>query len=951
LAALTVFFLVNTVSAETWKERGEQVFKDAADKVRPYQNAATDLAKAGLRSAKDWKTWKERYEDSTKAMDDLVTQGLPKIQDWLTRQWRNARDPREKAKYAQWLGKVRNFEFHMVDVNRSYKRILPAVNKAKSYLDLAGEIMDQHKKAKERRGGPAAYGLHMVAWLGHTFGDKVPLVGSLLKNYSDVTSALLDATDKLAADIVAYRSQGGIGPGGYGGEDNPQWKLLVAQFGKDVLGKGTFFPQEPVYLYGPDDDPSLRFIWDPQEETWTKVPAGANGGEVYRQALLAGRILSPQQLTVWVLNDEQRRRLQSQAEEIRGILNRIRDHIYTMSLVLSNNVPWRVTKYLPDSKEFSAHYLYSVGFKKLVRQAVKAVRANARRELAAGEGPLRGLDAIYKFCRELERWGDAVGMKLAATTRIIFQVVGEQAGPLPKGQISLKGPGGSEKQRRITFRKGWGRIYVVPGGTYQLTARAENFQPAVQNLRVRADSRPDMDVKIILAPLAWKLAIKGPSRLRLGQRGQLTARIQGGPPEKGAKLVVAWLDPKTGREARTGPTLHIKRDQGPGKVTVTAVLYQVKNGQRQKLAQARHNLEFVAVSSLRFTAADRETRRKLAARWELKGPTSFSRGPAAVINISPIPAGIYQVVVRAQGYHSLKGPLTIRAGKRYDKVALLKPLPEPEAPQKDQTASPPPPAKPTAQEQAICACYQEAYLASTNKARKSAQYVSVVSAMTWDPALKQCVGQFRLPPPYRTIHKDGSVGPRMWWVKRSLSAATKACQKHRGQNKPRARGKSPCGKFTPLAARTVTFGENQAAYTHDNAQKSGKRLTLRVPGPGTLRITVTSSGKHQYANHEYGFARWRARVTLAPNPAMGFKGGWVAGGRYFPGVTDKGTNSHSWKLKKAGSISLTITPEVCQAISGKGRMRCCSYGCGGKTSYIQLPGKHQVKVEFKPACP
>lgn len=90
-------------------------------------------------------------------------------------------------------------------------------------------------------------------------------------------------------------------------------------------------------------------------------------------------------------------------------------------------------------------------------------------------------------------------------------------------------------------------------------------------------------------------------------------------------------------------------------------------------------------------------------------------------------------------------------------------------------------------------------------------------------------------------------------------------------------------------------------------------------------------------------------MILSPNPAMGFKGGWLAGGEYYPGVKDVGSNSYSWKIKKAGSISLRLVPEMCTARNKKGRLICCSYDCG-KTSIIKLPGKHEIKMEFKPAC-
>lgn len=952
-AALSWWPCLGPAGAATWKERGKEVFKRTADSLRPHQAAAEDLARAAAQSAKDWKEWKKRYEDTTKAMDDLVREGLPAVQDWLNKQWRNATDPREKDKYLEWLRKVRGFESSMVELNKSYGRILPAVRKAKGYIDLAGQIFDQHEKAHARRGGQAAYGLHMLSWLGQTFGDKVPLIGPALKTYSDAASALLDATDKLAADLVQYHNQGAIGPGSYGGTDNPQWRTLVAQFGEQVQGKGVFFPQGPHYVYGPDDDSSLRFIWDPQEQTWTKVPADVDEAKIYRQALITGRILSPQQLTVRVLNAAAGQRLEQQAEEIRRILDHIRDHFYTVNLLYGAGVPWPVVKYLRSPQDFSAHYVFTGNFKGQVRQAVKAVRERARRELARGQGDREGLAIIYRRCRELEKWGNSAGMELPATTSIVFQVTAERTGPIPAGRIDLLPSVGASGRRRVSFHKGWARLYVVPNGSYQVTARAQSFQPGVQALQVNDRVRPDINLKFILLPLAWRLAIQGPAKLLLGQRGTLTSEIKGAQElEPGAKLLVAWINPQTGKEVGTGPSLNLKREQGPGKFSIQAVLYQVKGGQRQALARASHSIEFLAPASLRFTALDRETRQPLpGARWDLKGPASFSRGPAAVIEIAPMPAGTYQVVVRAPGYHGLKGPLTLEAGGDYRKVAPLRKMEQTDGlrPAPAAKAKPAPSkVKPGGMSpQEICSCYERLYL-KQNAARSAKDQVLVVSPMVWDPQNKKCTGLYRLPPPYTSV-KKGVKGLAQWRVSRSLNRAQRECERaEKAAGKSAAPKKAPCKytmlkSFQGLVAQSVLAGKNAPAQ---------KEYSLALPGPGTVKITTTVSGRHQMANTEYGSKRFLSIVSWS-SPDGAFKKGHMRGGEFYPGVRDVGSNTGYLKVAKAGGLRLKFKGESCYR-SGKdykGKPVC--YQCCeayGKYGLIMLPTKFKIKVEFQPVC-
>ncbi len=452
--------------------------------------------------------------------------------------------------------------------------------------------------------------------------------------------------------------------------------------------------------------------------------------------------------------------------------------------------------------------------------------------------------------------------------------------------INQKDPAFFGGRRSLTFKLKRGYCYEV-SLDYALKERpnpdldfmAPEVQDYLRDLWQRYTFKPVASLDTSLA----KLSISGPAKLVLGQRGILKAKIEGGPPPEGSNYLVAWLHPTTGEEVRTGPSLGIMRKtKQPDKITVSAVLYAVSGDKRKRVSQATHQLEFVAAASLRFTAVDRETRQKLNdARWSLKGPAQFSRGPAAAIKIDPIPAGKYQILVRAPGYHGLKGPLTIQAGRSYNKVAPLRKKESEDGLQPEEGVKAPP-------------------------AKKA--------------------------PPAPTVNKAAPKPAPVKTAGRPL----------------------PCGKKTAILSKGSNFGKSQTAFSSKEAARSrgGKGVDLDIPGPGTLYITVKSSGKHQWASTVYEGSRYTGRVVLAPNAEMGFKGGWVSGGRYFPGVRDVGSNSWSWKIKKAGTISLRVLPEMCTASRRKdGSIGCCSYGCGSKTSVIKLPGRQEIKVEFKPACP
>lgn len=458
----------------------------------------------------------------------------------------------------------------------------------------------------------------------------------------------------------------------------------------------------------------------------------------------------------------------------------------------------------------------------------------------------------------------------------------------------------------------------------------------------------------------WRLMVSGPDSLAAGVEGKLTAKVQGTPPwfkDPGFATKLIWELFPSAHKIGQGDVLSI---EGPvdEEQKYRAVLLGTVASQPTRLAEVVKTVSPLGVAWVRITAVDRDTRKPLPrTSWRISGPGGLDiKHGGASITLDKAAPGRYQIRVSAPGHNPLKGPLTVAVGKRYDKVAPLRPM-EQEKPKQQPTPKPVPPTQPqVAQEamspQEICSCYEKWYL--KYKAKDPAKKrMKVLRPMQFDPQKNRCSGQYEYwVIPSNSKKKKFVMGAR-WRHTPSLSKAKSICEKKPAikVTKPKKKTKRPCGKYTTIAARAGSFGKDQTAYTNEKAAQSqgGKDFSLALPGPGTLHITVTSSGKHQYANHVYGHARWRARVILSPNPAMGFKGGWLAGGEYYPGVKDVGSNSYSWKIKKAGSISLRLVPEMCTARNKKGRLICCSYDCG-KTSIIKLPGKHEIKMEFKPAC-
>lgn len=162
----------------------------------------------------------------------------------------------------------------------------------------------------------------------------------------------------------------------------------------------------------------------------------------------------------------------------------------------------------------------------------------------------------------------------------------------------------------------------------------------------------------------------------------------------------------------------------------------------------------------------------------------------------------------------------------------------------------------------------------------------------------------------------------------------------------RAGKKGPC-KWSTVATFDGSIKETDTIVPDDKHWPSAATHTVTLPGPGTLRVTLGVSGKHEYANHEYGGCRWRSRAVLSSNVVKG----WVAGGMYYPGVRDYDENSYSWKVKGAGKVAITVKPEMCSAYKWRSKGKVHK-GCGcymsHKIGYKALGSNYKLKVEFKP---
>jgi len=183
--------------------------------------------------------------------------------------------------------------------SKRFKVFSKYAGKVTEVFDMVNTVNELRKGAAERRGGPLAGQLHCIAKVMEKFGGEVPILGDAIQMYGQITTGLLDATDKLDKKIQGARNQNMIGAGCYSWF-NPKYRALKSQFGADFADGDTYAPSGPRFVYRSiNQRGKVCLIWDDETGKWHKLDnPKANVASIYRENLLAGRRRSPRELVV-----------------------------------------------------------------------------------------------------------------------------------------------------------------------------------------------------------------------------------------------------------------------------------------------------------------------------------------------------------------------------------------------------------------------------------------------------------------------------------------------------------------------------------------------------------------------------------------------------------------------------------------------------------------------------
>ncbi|MCX7427664.1 MAG: hypothetical protein NTW96_18800 [Planctomycetia bacterium] len=246
------------------------------------------------------------------------------------------------------------------------------------------------------------------------YGGKAPLIGKALEVYGEMTTGLVDATDRLHKEIVEVRNQGSLGSGTYGGQKDPRYQQLIRQFGREFAQSATFAPTSPREVFRPIDKPrSAVLLWDDDEGEWYRFDGGVLIETVFRDVRAArGDRPTVVQLKHLAENYAQIESRQAMAEAFRDYLRQAA----AVGLSPRNEAlpkaagAGRVLLSLDDLDVFRARFVYDGQFRGGVLTVLDEMRIDMVKQGSSAKRSVAELDAL------VARHGVTLASQAAAKT-------------------------------------------------------------------------------------------------------------------------------------------------------------------------------------------------------------------------------------------------------------------------------------------------------------------------------------------------------------------------------------------------------------------------------------------------------------------------------------------------------------------------------------------------------
>ncbi|MDC7788530.1 hypothetical protein PQJ75_15435 [Rhodoplanes sp. TEM] len=254
----------------------------------------------------------------------------------------------------------------------------------------------------------------LAAAVGGTAGHDV---GTALAAYRQAVGVLAAAAAPLRERLAAARDRDRLAGEARGGQDDPRYRQLVAQYGETLADASVYVPSAPPELHRPRTAPAekvfdVALLWDEAEDEWFRLPGDVPVEEIFRDVFIAaGKRPTPGQLKYLAGIHPQitarRATVDALAAWLRAAATGEGPAAQAFaaapdaaSMRAALDEPWRLR----------ARYVYDAAYRQSTLAAVDQVRKALVGQGAAGTAALRSLDALLdRHALTLEsQWAVAV---------------------------------------------------------------------------------------------------------------------------------------------------------------------------------------------------------------------------------------------------------------------------------------------------------------------------------------------------------------------------------------------------------------------------------------------------------------------------------------------------------------------------------------------------------------
>jgi hypothetical protein len=234
---------------------------------------------------------------------------------------------------------------------------------------------------------------------------------------------LITAADRLRKQSVVIRDQSELRSVLYGGEQDPRYRQLSAQYGADFANQTSFRPSTPREVFRPspsDKAADLALIWDEQQGEWYRLKGEVPLEKMFQEAYVAlSRRPTPGQLKFFAENFAQVKTREATAETISNYLGATVPGRSGLTEIFAGvrEAP-KMSAVLKDPELFRKKFVYDAQFRNWTLDVLDQMRRNFISHGAMTDrAELDALVARHGITLE-SQWAEGV-VPASATVRVV----------------------------------------------------------------------------------------------------------------------------------------------------------------------------------------------------------------------------------------------------------------------------------------------------------------------------------------------------------------------------------------------------------------------------------------------------------------------------------------------------------------------------------------------------